>query len=73
MLLRRGDMANGDGLVRWLVVVVPTAFGAIGGLFHLKSDVRDVRGSVKALEDKVEDHFAAILRELDIIKGMIDK
>ena len=73
MLLRRGDMANGDGLVSWLVVVVPTAFGAIGGFFHLKSDVRAVRGSVKALEDKVEDHFAAILRELDIIKGMIDR
>ena len=66
-------MSNGDGLMGWLVLVVPTALGGIGAFFHLKSDVRVVRGSVKALESRVEDHFAAILRELDTIKAMVDR
>lgn len=66
-------MSNGDGLISWVMLVIPTAVGGIGAFFHLKSDVRAVKGSVKALESKVEDHFAAILRELDTIKGMIDR
>jgi len=68
-------MANGDpdGLISWLYLVIPTALGGIGAFFHLKSDVRVVRGSVKALETRVEDHMEAILRELDTIKGMIDR
>jgi len=66
-------MANGDpdGLINWLVVVVPTALGAIGAFFHLKSDVRVVKNSVKALEDKVEVQYKAILRELTDIKDLI--
>jgi len=68
-------MANGDpdGLMNWLFLVIPTALGGIGAFFHLKADVRVVKGSVKALEDKVEGHYAAILRELDTIKDMIDR
>ncbi len=68
-------MSNGDpdGLISWMVLVIPTALGGIGAFFHLKSDVRVVKGSVKALESRVEDHYAAILRELDTIKEMIDR
>ena len=68
-------MANGDpdGLISWMILVIPTALGGVGAFFHLKSDVKVVKGSVKALEDKVEGHYAAILRELDTIKTMIDR
>ena len=68
-------MANGDpdGLISWLFLVIPTALGGIGAFFHLKSDVRVVKASVGALEDKQEAQFKAILRELDTIKGMIDR
>ena len=68
-------MANGDpdGLIGWMVLVIPTALGGIGAFFHLKSDVRVVKASVSALEDKVEGHYKAILRELDTIKDMIDR
>ena len=68
-------MSNGDpdGLMNWLFLVIPTALGGIVAFFHLKADVRVVKGSVKALEDKVEGHYAAILRELDTIKDMIDR
>ncbi len=68
-------MSNGDpdGMIAWLVLVIPTALGGIGAFFHLKSDVRAVRGSVEALEERVGDHYKAILRELDTIKSLIDK
>ena len=68
-------MANGDpdGLISWMILVIPTALGGIGAFFHLKSDVRAARASVGALEDKVEVQYKAILRELDIIKEMVDK
>ncbi len=68
-------MSNGDpdGLISWMILVIPTALGGIGAFFHLKSDVRVVKVSVRALEDKVEGHYKAILRELDIIKDMVDR
>ncbi|KKM23456.1 hypothetical protein LCGC14_1615000 [marine sediment metagenome] len=68
-------MSNGDpdGLISWMILVIPTALGGIGAFFHLKSDVRAARASVGALEDKVEVQYKAILRELDIIKEMVDK
>ena len=68
-------MANGDpdGLISWMILVIPTALGGIGAFFHLKSDVRAARASVGALEDKVEVQYKAILRELTYIKEMVDK
>jgi hypothetical protein len=68
-------VANGDpdGLINWMVVVIPTALGGIGAFFHLKSDVKVVRANVTALEDKVEVQYKAILRELTDIKGLIDR
>ena len=66
-------MANGDpdGLFRWAVLFIPAILGGIGGFFHLKSDVRVVKSSVEALEDKVEVQYKAILRELTDIKDMV--
>jgi len=68
-------MSNGDpdGLISWMILVIPTALGGIGAFFHLKSDVRAARASVGALEDKVEVQYKAILRELTYIKEMVDK
>lgn len=66
-------MSNGDpdGLISWAMLVIPTALGGIGAFFHLKSDVRVVRANVRALEDKVEVQYQAILRELETIQSML--